>query len=64
MFTFDSSSKGPLIGVGGENRVIFVFDSRKWNVKGTWSSCQKYEVIFFFQIFFFILLFFLFFFFI
>jgi len=32
-----------LIGVAGNDRTVFVYDPRKWSVKGSWSSCVKYE---------------------
>eukprot|EP01132_Coremiostelium_polycephalum_P007582 gene7582-9323_t len=39
------SYKGDYIAVGGANRTVSVYDSRKWSNCGNWKNCLKYEII-------------------
>lgn len=32
------------IAVAGAARNMYVYDTKKWNLVGTWTNCSKYEV--------------------
>lgn len=39
------ASNGESVGMGGSNRTVHIYDSKKWTVRGTWANVLKYEVL-------------------
>ncbi|KYQ89157.1 hypothetical protein DLAC_10401 [Tieghemostelium lacteum] len=44
IYTLGISEDNNYIAVGGANRSVTVFDTRKWSNSGSWKNCLKYEV--------------------
>ena len=42
----DNGSGSTLVATAGEDRSVYVFDSRKWNNRFTWNNCLKYAASF------------------
>lgn len=45
LYALDARPDGDVVGTAGADRMVHVYDTKMWRVRGRWSSCLKYECV-------------------